>query len=211
MAQAPKASRVTPRQHAADAANLAKARAAQRQSGALHHHTAKQQAASRQNLARARSAQKSRRGGRRSVSPKKAAAPAPDIRPRCDVSTEWVLPLYQLPACGPVALAAHLALFTGIVLPDEAVLGLHARAGITSLAGLLERAAAEGLAGPGTRLAYYEPCDPDDPAPGLLYGIQLPHGYHAVLAHPAGMLSWGAVLPRDGTPEEAWWLEWEAE
>lgn len=214
MSAAPKASRVSPKQRAADKANLFKARAAQRTSGALHHHTAKQKAASRANLVKARSAQKARRAGKQPVKPKAAAARYPQLGLGLFPAgpSEPAFSLHLLPACGPVALAEHLRMFTGIVLPDEAILDLHRRAGITTIPDLLERLMAEGFTGPETRLAYFERCDPDTAVPGLLYGVDLPGiGYHAVLLREGGMLSWGQVLPLTGRPDEAWWLEWEAE
>jgi hypothetical protein len=33
-------------------------------------------------------------------------------------------------------------------------------------------------------------------------------GYHAVLAHPYGMVSWGWVMAWSGEPQEAWELQW---
>lgn len=205
MSAAPKVSRVSPKQRAADKSNLARARAAQRRSGALHHHTARQKAASVASLVKARAAQKSRRAGKTPVASKKAAAP--DTWTRYDGVS-----LHQLPACGPVAVAAHLAMFTGICLADEDILALHDRAGVVSLGGLLERVSVEGLAGPGTRLAWFERCNPDAAVPGLLYGVEMPGiGYHAVLLRDGGIQSWGRLLPCLGTPAEAWWLEWEAE
>lgn len=168
--------------------------------------TAKQKAATKNFAASGRAAQAARRAGKQPAPKKKAAAP--DIRPRCGVSTQGALSLHELPACGPVALAEHLAAFTGITASDEEVLALHERAGVVTLANLFE-AAADGFAG--TRLAWFERCDPGTVAPGLVYGVQLPAGYHAVLSHPAGMLTWGRLMPWYGTPEEAWWLEWEAE
>jgi len=200
----------------------------------------KQQAASRNFAAAGRAAQAARRAGKQPVKPKAVAAPCPDmlgsagslnkpapqlrptglpaplnsqfqLEPGPFIPSEPAFSLHRLPACGPVALAEHLAVFTGILVPDEAILALHDRAGVISLDGLLERVAAEGLAGPETRLAHFERCDPDTAVPGLIYGIQLRVGYHAVLLRPDGMLSWGQVMPRHGVPAEAWWLEWEAE
>ena len=34
-------------------------------------------------------------------------------------------------------------------------------------------------------------------------------GYHAVLAHPYGMISWGLLMARSGEPREAWALQWD--
>ena len=88
------------------------------------------------------------------------------------------------------------------------------------MADLLEYLRAEGFPGSGEKLAHFEQCDTDTPVPGLVYGLQLPQGYHAVLAHPdgdRGAISWGLLVPwcrllHDGAaPAEAWWLEWEDE
>jgi hypothetical protein len=195
-----KASKVTPKQIAADRANLAKARLALKGRG----RTAKQLAASRRNLAKARSAQKARRSGKTAVAAKgakKPQAPLPDAGL-----------LHRLPLCGPAATAEHLAVFTGICVPDESVLKLWRQSGQPSIGGLLEYLAAEGFPGTGVKLAHFEQCDPDAGAPGLIYGVQLGRGYHAVVGYPDNaMASWGMLLRRAGTPEEAWWLEWEDE
>jgi hypothetical protein len=98
---------------------------------------------------------------------------------------------------------------TGAVVSDEDILDLWRLAGAVSIGGLLGAVAEHGLGG--ERLAYYERCDPDCGAPYLLCGVQLDPGYHAVVSVPGGMLSWGMLLPRTGTPEEAWHLEWEME
>jgi hypothetical protein len=117
------------------------------------------------------------------------------------------------PACAAAAVAEHLAKFTGIIVPDASVLRLNEIVQTPPLSDLLEYLKAEGFPGTGIRLSHFEPCGPDyDVVDGLLYGVQLPRsGYHAVLAVPGGMISWGRLLPLHGTPEEAWWLEWEAE
>jgi hypothetical protein len=193
---APRASRATPAQAAAGRRNLIKARAALK---ARHVRTPAQIAASRRNLAIARAAQRARASGKPAVSAKKVKAPGGPG-------------LHELPLCGPAAVAEHLAVYTGIVVPDESVLALHRIVQPARLGDLLEYLQAEGFPGTGEKLAHFERCDPDCGAPGLVYGIQLRYGYHAVLAMPEGtMASWGKLMPRAGTPEEAWWLEWEAE
>jgi hypothetical protein len=118
-----------------------------------------------------------------------------------------------------VAVAAHLAAFTGSYVPDGSVLELAELARDATMDGLLELVRAEGFPGTGEKLAHFERCDPGTEVPGLVYGLQLPQGYHAVLAHPdgPGAISWGLLVPwcvllHDGAaPAEAWWLEWEAE
>jgi hypothetical protein len=222
MSAAPKHARRSPAQVTASKRFAAAGRASQAaarsaaiaKTGKPPPRSKKQQAASRAWASAGRAAQKARRSGKQPVKPKAAAAryPQPGLELPPAGPGESRFSLHLLPACGPVALAEHLAMFTGIHLPDESVLALHNQAGVVSLAELLERAAAEGLAGPGTKLAWFERCDPDTAVPGLICGIELPGiGYHAVLLREAGMLSWGRVLPLAGRPDEAWWLEWEAE
>ena len=200
MATAPKVSHQTAKQHAASVSNLRKARAAAH----LKPRTAKQKAASRRSLAKARAAQKSRRGGKTPVAHKKAAAPL--------VSRETDLPTSQnvhlLPACAPVVLAAHLAWWHGIEVPGEKILELHGvLGGAAPITDIFEYAAAEGFCG--FRPDTWARCDVSTQGvPGLIYGLAVPTGYHAVLALPAGVLSWGTVLEWPGEPAEAWHLEW---
>jgi hypothetical protein len=157
--------------------------------------TKAQKAASQRFAAAGRAAQAARRAGKTPVTAKKAAAPGGTG-------------LHELPVCGPAAVAEHLRIMTGAAVSDEAILELWRLAGAATIGGLLGAVAEHGLGG--QRLAYYERCDPGCGAPYLLYGLQLDPGYHAVVAVPGGgMLSWGMLLPRTGTPEEAWWLEWE--
>lgn len=185
---------LTAKQLTADRSNLAKARAAAH----VRPRTSKQKAASRHNLARARAVQKARRSGKKSVTAKKPQAPD---------SRETSASLHLLPACAPVALAEHLAFWTGAAVPADEIYTLHAKSsGQLTLADLIELVAAEGFAG--MRLESFRSCDPGEVVPGWIYGIDHPAGYHAVLAHPAGMVSWGRLLRRVGTPREAWHLEW---
>ena len=116
--------------------------------------------------------------------------------------------LYLLPACAPVALAEHLAFWTGVNPGTDDILALHQiSSGQCTLADLLELATVEGLAG--IRLESFQRCDPDLNVPGWIYGLDTRGGYHAVLAHPAGtVVSWGSSLPWPGAPREAWHLEW---
>jgi hypothetical protein len=210
---APRVTHQSPKQHAASVSNLVKARAAQRRSGALHHHTARQRAASRQNLVRARAAQASRRGGKTPVSSKSAQAPlAVTLEAGCpgwrtDPQLDSPGSLHSLPVCAAVAVAASLREQTGIVIPDESLLAWHESVQGGRICDLLEYASVEGLAG--RRLVSFQSADPDLFFPGLICGIWLSIGYHAVLTTRGGMLSWGMVLPLLGTPEEAWILDWE--
>ena len=162
--------------------------------------TAKQIAASRANLVKARAAQSAQAAGKKYVSAAKTAT-APLAVPR-----ETPL-LDSLPACAAAALAEHLWYWTGTAVTDEEVLALHELAGGhgAPIAEVLEAAAEHGLGGwrPDTWTGYAEP------VPGLLCGLQLAAGYHAVLALPRGMLSWGMILPWPASPEEMWHLEWQ--
>lgn len=175
----------------ADRANLAKARAKAR----TLPRTAKQVAASRHNLVKARAAQRARKGKKQGAQKKTAQAPLLDG-----------LGLHLLPACGAVAVAASLQAWTGLTVPAAGVWDLYLKAGETSIENVLGVVADTGLAG--WRLAAFEPADPGIFHPWLLYGLQLAHGYHAVLATASGMLSWGMELPLAGEPQEAWMLEW---
>jgi hypothetical protein len=208
-------SHITGKQLAADRGNLVKARKALKG----RPRTEKQLAASRRNLAKARTATHLRAQGKAYKAAKKPKAPAPDTWTRYGVRPGKALDLHALPVCGPVAVAAHLAAFTGTWVADDSVLELWKSVQAATMADLLEYVRAEGFPGTGEKLAHFERCDPDTEAPGLVYGLSLPQGYHAVLAHPdgAGAISWGllvpwcALLPWRGAPEEAWWLEWEGE
>jgi hypothetical protein len=203
-AVAPATRQETPAQLAAARKNLVKARAVLK---SRHSRSPAQVAASRRNLAIARAAQKARASGKTPAAAKTpvAAKKATAALLRDDQG------LHGLPACAAVAAAEHLAAYTGILVPDQAVLDLHNRVQPASIAVLLEYLRAEGFPGSEEKLAYYERCDPDSGTPGLIYGVQLGRGYHAVMSYPGAMASWGMLLARAGTPEEAWWLEWEAE
>jgi hypothetical protein len=205
---APKHRTITAKQYAADVANLKKARAALKG----RPRTAKQRAASRRNLVRARSAQKAQRS--RSAQGARSSGKAPVAAKKPAAPASWTLDsresgLLWLPACGPVALAEHLAAYTGALASQLDILALWETTGACTLGDLLEAAREYGLAG--NRLAYFERCDHDLVVPGLVYGVQLDRGYHAALCAPGGMISWCRYVPREGTPEEAWHLEWEAE
>lgn len=223
MTAAPKASKRTARQIAAAKNNLIRARAVAR----TRKRTARQIAAARQNLVKARAAQASRRKGKKFVKAKKAKAPAPaslvlsGSRPS-GVSVSWIsfasrLPeapgLHEHPACAAVALAESILVQHGAVIPDAAILELHALAGDADLSTVLEAAAGHGLGG--WRLAWAQRADPGLLLPGMVYGITLRGGYHAVCAAdvPTGrkiaVLSWGLLLPLAGEPEEAWLTGWE--
>jgi hypothetical protein len=142
----------------------------------------------------------------------KAAAPLnprQDLAPAALTPAETGLPLHLLPACAPVALAAHLLMAAGTAVPEAEIRVWHERLGPVAIGDLLEAAAAESFAG--WRLAGWTRCDEGQAVPGLLYGIRLGTRYHAVVACPGGLMtSYGSVLPRAGTPAEAWHLDWAA-
>jgi hypothetical protein len=207
-ATAPKAGvapKVTAKQLTADRANLAKARAKEKGKP----RTAKQKQASRQNLVRARAAQSARRAGKKFVTSKQAKAGIPDrsgVRIDDDLGLGEAA-LHSLPVCAAVAVAASLMYQTGAEPDPRETWALHKLAGASTIAGVIEAAAYRGLGG--WRIAAFCPWDPDVQLDGLVYGIQLAIGYHAVLTVPGGMFSWDTVLPLAGEPEEAWLIEWE--
>lgn len=215
-------SSLTKKQHAQAVAAAAKGRAAQKATHAyekkhgLPVQTKAQQKASKQNIVRARAAQKARRAGKPYVSVKKPKARMPGLG-QLLMQQNLNLPgagtskaadyLNLLPACGPVAVAAQLEyVFPWLAVDPAEVLGLHERLGVVSLPNLFEAVAEAGLAG--MRLDTWTRCDEDVPVPGLVYGLTVPGGYHAVVAHPAGVLSWGGLMPWPGRPDDAWHLEW---
>ena len=229
-------SHVTPKQLAADRANLRKARSVAK--GLPR--TARQRSASRHNLVHARAAQAARKHGVKyapSVSAKKPKAanlaafgslagtalkllPAglPEA-PSLDSAEQWRetihLPgqgswLHSLPACAAVAVAASLQYWTGVAATLGEILDLHAKSsGEATLPELLELIAVEGFAGCILESFRYAP--PDRAVPGLLYGLAVPAGYHDVLATVSGVLSWGQELPWPGAPEEAWLPVWRTD
>jgi len=211
MAAQATASHITPKQLAADRANLKKARSVAK--GLPR--SARQRAASRHNLVHARAAKAARKHGVRYVSPvtarrPKAASlifsgnPAWPYPPSGVPEAPW---LHSLPVCAAVAVAASLQYWTGVTATLDDILDLHAKSsGETTLPELLELIAVEGFAG--RILDSFHYASPDRAVPGLLYGLAVPAGYHAVLATADGVLSWGQELPWPGAPEEAWLLDW---
>jgi hypothetical protein len=139
----------------------------------------------------------------------KAAAP---LNPQLTLDVHGELPtqspvsLHLLPACAPVALAEHLAFMTGVRAAAPGILALHEQLGPVSIGDMLEAVAAAGFAG--MTLEAWTRCDEDQPSPGLLAGIRLRAGYHAIVTVPGGMASWGLVLPPPGALAEAWQLDW---
>lgn len=192
---------LTAKQLAADRANLKKARAAE----AARKRTPKQIQASRQNLVKARAAQRSRRAGKKGVTKKQPQAPDDSLR--SDVRLGEVS-LHSLPVCAAVAIAASLEYQTGAAVEPAEIWSLYKLAGKSDLAGVIEAAASTGLAG--HRIESWTPWDPDMMLDGLVCGVRIAEGYHAVLAVPGGMLSWDTVCPRRGDPQEAWLIEWAA-
>lgn len=114
--------------------------------------------------------------------------------------------LHSLPVCAAVAIAASLQWQTGTEAEPAEIWSLYKLAGSATLGGVIEAAASTGLAG--HQIGYWAPWDPDIMLDGLVYGVTIEEGYHAVLTVPGGMLSWDTTLPRRGEPAEAWIIEW---
>lgn len=192
-AKAPAGKR-TPAQIAAGRKWAAAGRAAQKRAGTLGKKWA----------AAGRAAQAAKRSARKPAA-KKAAAPLEASKTaRLDFLTGQ--DIHQYPVCAPAALAEHLAAWTGAVIPDREILRALGRYGLMTMEDWLELAAAEGLWG--CRLSTWTRCDPALALPGMICTLQVRSGYHAVVAHPAGALSWGQVMPWPGAPDQAWHLEW---
>jgi hypothetical protein len=167
----------------------------------------KAQQASAQNLAKSgRAAQAAKKSGK--PPPKKAAMPLV-------TSSSLITPMIwlpgcndQLPTCGTVAVANQMLSTTGIIPSDADILILHEHAGGNdgaTIENVLEAAGHHGLAG--VKLASYGTSE--DIWPGMVVGVQTRRGYHAVLSHEYGLISWGLLMPRFGEPGEAWALEWD--
>jgi hypothetical protein len=213
---APKAAHKSPAQVKANKAFAAGGRAAQARHRAAYeksHHGKKpprskaQKSASRKWAAAGRAAQAAARSGKKSPASKKKAA-LPVTQYHCTGPLIW-LPgcLNERPVCYAVAIANHLLAATGIAASDADILALHDLAGGDNGATIdlaLEAAAEYGLAG--VKLASFEMGD--EIIPGMVVGVQTRRGYHAVLSHPYGLISWGLLMPRFGEPEEAWGLDW---
>lgn len=114
--------------------------------------------------------------------------------------------IHELPVCAAVSIAEHLAAAARVLASDEEILALWRKTEGGTLAEVIE-AAADAFEG--APLRRFWRCDEDEFAPGLIYGVSLDVGYHAVLSWPSGLLSWGMVMPCLGRPDEAWQLEWD--
>jgi hypothetical protein len=215
---APKHGRRSPAQVRAGRAFAAGGRAAQasRRSAAIAKtgkpppRSKRQKAASRAWAAAGRAAQAARRAGKKPAPHKKAAMPSTGMYrgtvPECAL---WLPGCNdERPVCAVTAVANHLLAATGIAASDAEMLAVHELAGGDDgarIETILDAAVHYGLAG--VRLAFFGLAD--EVLPGMVCGISTRRGYHAVLAHPYGMVSWGLLVPRQGTPEEAWILTWE--
>jgi len=160
-----------------------------------------------------RVAAEARRKGKKPVKPKpRAALASPDFLPAQRGMMPWLTCNSLYPVCAPVAVANHLLAVTGIRVSDHDILMLHRLAGNGESGMLIEdvlQAASEGgTCWPWPLKAFWR-AEPDPGVPGLVIGMSLPHGEHAVLSHPDGMVSWGSVMPWEGESQEAWALEWE--
>lgn len=194
------------------------AQAATRASYAKSHHGAKlprtraQTQASLKRAAAGRAAQAAKRQGKKP--PAKAAAVAPP-------GTGLLHPGWSMgcndtgPTCASAAVANHLLASTGLVMTEQEIAVLHMLAGgddgadIPSvLEVLLARPAL--VAGGQGGLARFFQADEQALVPGLVVVTDLGHARHAVLSHPGGMVSWGGIRPWEGSPLEAWAIEWAA-
>lgn len=154
--------------------------------------------------------------GKPAAKPVKRGAISPDV---VDGLPGWT-PAWNMgcndvfPTCAAAAVANHLLACTGLLMKDEDILALHKLAGGDAgadIATVLECMQSHRSAfGEGSKayLANFTRTDEDCIVAGLVVGISLPHGGHAVLSHPRGMVSWGRVLPFAGIPQEAWALDW---
>lgn len=197
------------------------AQAAKRAAYAKSHHGAKlprtdaQKQASLKRAAAGRAAQAAKRQGK--TPPKKAAALAPPRLP----SLRQELPGWSMgcndwgPTCASAAVANHLLAHTGLAMTEQEVMLLHMLAGGddgADVPSVLEalRSRPSLAAGGRASVAGFFRADEGLAVPGLIVVTALSHGRHAVLSHPSGMVSWGAVMPWDGEPLEAWAVEWAA-
>ena len=215
MTVAPKKAAKSPAQAKAALAFAAGGRAAQakakaknggKPSKAQHAAGLKWAAAGRASQARAKAAAKA--GKKAPVKAKKAALPVSQ--------STWTGPSLWLPGCNAerptcivTAIANHLLAATGVQASDASILELHERAGgdgSATIATVLEAAADYGLAG--QLLEKFGPGDPEGVVPGVIYGVTMRRGYHAVLAHPYGMVSWCWFMAWSGEPQETWELQW---
>lgn len=190
---------------AAGRASQASTRAANKKAGKPTRTKAQTQASMKWASA-GRSAQAARKAGKQPVSAKKAALP---LAQYLGTPILWVPGcIDDLPVCYATAIANSLLTTTGIGASDEDILTLHDHAGGddgATIANALDAASYHGLAGVKLKTFWQT----EEILPGMVVGVQTRLGYHAVLSHRFGLISWGLLMPRFGTPEEAWALEWE--
>ena len=155
--------------------------------------------------------------GRASQAAKKAGKKPPAAKKKAALPVtmfSWLGPQIWLtgcnderPTCAAVAVANSLLAITGFAAPDRDIMELHELAGGddgATIETVLNAAAVHGLNG--IRLGDFFPAD--GIGPGLVCGIQTRRGYHAVLSHEFGMISWGMLLSHSGELREQWALEW---
>lgn len=195
------------------------AQAAKRAAYAKSHHGAKlprtksQTQASMKWAAAGRASQAARKQGK--TPPKKAAAIAPPrpLDPPRDLPG-WSMGCNDIgPTCASAAVANHLLAHTGLAMTEQEVILLHMLAGGSDgadIPSVLEALRSRPALAAGGRagVAGFFRADEELAVPGLVVVTALAHGRHAVLSHPAGMVSWGGVLPWEGAPLEAWAIEW---
>jgi hypothetical protein len=118
------------------------------------------------------------------------------------------------PACAAAAVANHLLASTGFMMRDADILSLHKMSGGdegTTIEAVLKCVQSHrSCFGEASKayLATFTRTDENCILAGLVVGVSLPHGGHAVMSHPRGMVSWGRVMPFEGIPREAWALDW---
>jgi hypothetical protein len=153
-------------------------------------------------------------GGKKAKAPVKWAGPA--------LGGSWIsgpndTPRWQL--CGPVAIANHLLLTTGVEASSGDMERLYRAAGGHGDSGahlerLLAAAASTGLAG--CRLAGYAQVAADEAQAGLVLVLALGDvpELHAAVTTEAGLITWGeelAVTDLAADINEAWSLTWHGE
>lgn len=199
------------------AAGRAKEAAVRAKYRASHHgrnppRTKAQQAATRKWQRASVAAAAARRQGKTFQKAKARAAFAPpEFLPDQRGFPSWLNCNEIYPVCAAAAVANSLLFQTGYRVSDKDILMMHRLAGGSesgsAIEDVLEAISEPGISWP-WRLEKFWRADHDLIVPGLVTGMQLGHGSHAVLSHANGMVTWGSVLPWTGVIEEAWALEW---
>jgi hypothetical protein len=160
-----------------------------------------------------------RRGKVNPVKPTKRTAIITDADFRMEADPlpgwSWLMACNDVaPTCAAAAVANHLLAYTGLRMTDEDIMSLHNMAGGddgASIEAVLETIQSHRSCFGAASKAYlstFTRTDSDVIVAGLVVGVRLQHAGHAVVSTSRGMVSWGRVMPFEGTPEEAWALEW---